>query len=160
MIHNVMIILGGALCLSACVTAQTPGSAPLETMPTERAVSAGGLGPQVLEQGECGLFLWTLAEPRKLVFFSKAGSGAALSMIAESEAQYVQTSSAGDIFGQFKTDMTFATEASGETLNVSIAPGDMLEDGQRTEAASLTLTGGDGWETIVPVRGVRACRAG
>lgn len=160
MIRSFMVPVLIASLLGACATPNGVVEEAAQTRQETSRADLGGLSSQQLTSGECGLFMWTLAEPRKLIFFSRAGSGAAVSAINDKDVSYTQTDSGGEIFGQFKTLMTFTSAAGDETLKVSFVPGVMLDEGQRTEAASLTVIDAEGWETITPVRGVRACQVG
>lgn len=119
---------------------------------------SAGLKPQELAFGECGLFLWTASEPRRFVFFSKAGSNQALVDVAGEALTFAQTNSDGDVFGQFTTQMNYVNNKNDVELALVFSPGAIIDRGQRTEAARLTITDKEGWETIVPTAGVRACR--
>ena len=44
--------------------------------------------------------------------------------------------------------------------DLSLKPGELLEGGQRIESGRLVTTDADGWETVLPVTGVRACIPG
>lgn len=129
---------------------------------TEAAANAppDGLPPQRLAPGECGLFLWGMAPPRKFVFFAKASSGDALVLVNDAPQSVLMATAGGDVFGQFLTQMEFAGNASGTRVKVSIKPGETLEGGQRVESGNILFIGADGWETILPVTGVRACMPG
>ena len=117
-----------------------------------------GLGAQTLAQGECGLFLWTLTEPRQFVFFAKSESDAALAAIGAEEMSLKKIAVSGDIFGQFMTEQSYRDINGGGDVRVLLTPGELLEKGQRTQSARITYTDAKGWETIVPVAGVRACQ--
>lgn len=66
----------------------------------------------------------------------------------------------GDVFGQFLTDMEYVTGVPISRVSISIRPGEILEGGQRVESGNILFTRADGWETILPVTGVRACMPG
>ncbi|MBA3070120.1 MAG: hypothetical protein FP825_16750 [Hyphomonas sp.] len=155
-------ILVAALVLTAC--AGTPRTTTAETAQATAAaidsVPAGGLPPQRLEPGQCGLFLWGMSAPRKFVFFSEATSGTALALLDDMPQKLRMTSAAGDVFGQFLTDMEFQDAATGRSVHILINPGEPLEGGQRVDTGNLLVRSADGWETILPVTGVRACMPG
>jgi len=157
MIRSLMASTSCALLLASCASQQVAAPTAERNAANE---AAGGLSARQLAGGECGLFMWTLTQPRKLVFFSRATSGAAVSEIGDQERAFVQTGASGDIFGQFMTQTDFQSAGGAERLRLNLVPGEALEDGQRTKEASLIYTDAEGWETIVPVRGVRACAAG
>jgi len=140
------------------------------TNPGHESVRAGGtgtpaaparpgeLGPQTLQPDECALFLWTATEPRRFIFFSKAGSKAAKLSLQGMETDLIQTGASGDLFGQFMTETVFS--APGQTITVSLTPGEEIEGGQRIRSGKILIRDGEGWETILPVLGLRACQPG
>jgi hypothetical protein len=161
MTRSALFVLAAA-ALAAC--AGTPKENPAATAETRAAaidsVPDTGLPPQRLEPGQCGLFLWSMSAPRKFVFFSEATSGAALVLIDDVPVRVKMTSAGGDVFGQFLTNSEFQDAATGRIVQVMINPGEPLEGGQRVESGNLLVHNADGWETVLPVTGVRACLPG
>ena len=153
MLRILSMAILGSLFVACASTQETKKAAKPEVQSSE-----AGLNAQTLSPGECGLFLWTTSAPRKFVFFSKAGTDKALVYLGGEAVQMVLTGADGDIFGQFMTDMHFDPGDGRESLNVFVEPGALLDQGQRTETARMTFTDAEGWETIVPVAGVRACQ--
>lgn len=162
MIRILTFILASCV-LSACSTnsetrpastATTAMGSPITEVPVD------GLPPQSLAAGECGLFLWGMAAPRRFTFFMEASSGEAL-MLHEGTAQkLVTTDTNGEVFGQFFTETQYLSADGTWSVNLSLKPGEVLEGGQRVESGRLVTTGADGWETVLPVTGVRACIPG
>lgn len=149
-----------AAALSACATTTTPDDDRARTLslrPAIDSVPKSGLGPQVLQVGECGLFLWSQTDVSKFIFFSRALSGTATFAQGEAPMALEQTRSGGDIFGQFNTEMSYSAR-DGRQLAVSIVPGDELDGGQRIQSGLITVTDREGWDTKLPVLGVRACQ--
>lgn len=147
--------------LAAC--ASSPAEGALEAAaaaPAVNTVPNDGLPPQRLAPGECGLFLWSMSAPRKFVFFTNGSSGAALVLIGDKPTSISMTSAGGDVFGQFLTKMMFEDLTSNATVKVSIAPGKPLDGGQRVEGGNIQFRDEAGWETVLPVTGVRACMPG
>lgn len=149
------------LMLTACATAAPKPASANKAMSTIPSVEAptSGLTAQQLRTGECGLFLWTKGLPNTLIFFSKAGTNAALikSNNAEEPATLIRVE--GDIFGQFMTRQTYQT-SNNVIVSLSFSAGKTMEDGQRIDNGRLTRRSTEGWETIIPVVGVRACQPG
>lgn len=160
MIRSLSVPVAAAL-LAACSTAPS-GNTEKAIAATEAAARAPaeGLPPQRLTPGECGLFLWGMAAPRKFVFFAKATSGDALVLIDDAPKTLAMAGASGDVFGQFLTEMEYAGAASARRVKVSLKPGEVLEGGQRVESGTILFIGADGWETVLPVTGVRACMPG
>lgn len=153
------------LFVSLIGCAGNPGGDNRQTMPLLQPASDGplpaeGLPSQQLDPGECGLFLWTMNDPRRFTFFSEARSGRALILHDGKTLELVQTDADGDLFGAFFTETSYLTPDGLWSTQLSLTPGDMLEDGQRIRSGRLVTRGVDGWETILPVTGVRACIPG
>ena len=151
--HLAMILLSGAV-LSAC--ASKAKSEPSVISASDVINRTGELPPQTLPPGACGLFLWTNGEPLRFIFFAKAGTDTAVMEIDGEQRELRLTSSKGDLFGQFMTRMTYASDQGN--VGVSFSAGEMLDGGQRIEGGRLSLVGKDGWETMIPVFGLSACQ--
>ncbi|MEL7110727.1 MAG: hypothetical protein AAGJ68_03805 [Pseudomonadota bacterium] len=156
-----LIIFSAAIALAGCSSspraAEDPRQMMLNLQPAINSVPSSALGPQVLDVGECGLFLWSKTDTTKFIFFSKALSGQALFAQDDTPLALTQIGAGGDIFGQFNTRLDFASRDNRQVI-LSLEPGEMLQGGQRIENGLLTLIDGEGWLTKLPVLGVRACQ--
>lgn len=156
------------LVLAACASspkeaapaaaASSPAPAAETLVPAVNVVPESGLGPQRLEKNECALFLWSKTDPSQFIFFERAQSGTATIRIGAENVEASQTANYGQIFGEFMTEQAFAA-SDGTTVAISLVPGDELQGGQRVEQGSMVITTGEGWRTLIPVLGVRACQA-
>lgn len=106
------------------------------------------------------MFLWGQSVPRRFIFFVRADAGKGLMLIGEQPTDIQRTSSSGNLFGEFTTTTQYQTVSGDYSVNVTVVPGEMLEDGQRIESGRIVVTNREGWETILPVLGVRACIPG
>ena len=154
--------IGILACISACASspkkAPPPEPIPVTAMrPAIDGVPKSALGPQELAPGECGLFLWSQTDASKFIFFSRALSDRAVFAQADAPLTLSLVRAGGDIFGQFNTEMAFVAE-DGRTLMLAFAPGEVLDGGQRIEDGLISVTDLTGWQTKVPVLGVRACQ--
>lgn len=129
----------------------------LAMRPAIDSIPQSGLGPQTLQAGECGLFLWSKTDVTKFIFFSEALTGTARFAKDEVPMELEQTGAGGNIFGQFNTRMSYQS-LDGLSFDLRIDPGEVLEGGQRIESGMLTTTDPEGWRTKLPVLGVRACQ--
>lgn len=157
-----LAILLPAIAVSSCATdpAKSDAGSPAAVMSPVAEVPVSGLPPQTLSAGECGLFLWEMAAPRRFIFFTEASSGEALVLQESAPQKLVMTDTNGEVFGQFFTEMQYLSADGNWSINLSLKPGEVLEGGQRVESGRLVTTGADGWETVVPITGVRACIPG
>lgn len=155
-----VLLMAGFLAACTSTPDEDARTAAAALPAVARDVPVDGLPPQRLAPGECGLFLWGMSAPRKFVFFSKGTSGEALVLIEDQPQRIEMTSAGGDVFGQFLTEMSFRDSAAGTDVAVTLNPGEPLEGGQRVASGSLLMRKADGWETVLPVTGVRACLPG
>ena len=153
-------MLGLAGLLAGCVTPVSEEPDVTETPEMVSESPATELAAQRLEAGECGLFLWSRADENEFIFFSKAGSEAALFQNDEIEESLSLVGVSGDIFGQFLTGMVFHSNTTGHVVALALVPGEAMAEGQKVSAGSITVTDQAGWETVLPIVGVRACLSG
>lgn len=156
------LMLAG-LVLGACASLDDAAiPPPIDDTPTVTGALANvprsGLGPQHLQPDECGLFLWSKTDASKFIFFSKALSAEAVMSLANGPAVLTQTGAGGEIFGQFNTRSSYTSE-TGTQVSLMLVPGREVEGGQRIASGLLTVTNDEGWQTKLPVLGVRACQS-
>lgn len=144
------------LAVSAC--ASNPQSRAGSDARGAASVPDRGLPAQRLEYGSCGLFLWSLSGEPTFTFFSEATTGRAIMLISDTQRELVQTGAGGDIFGQFMTRQVYDSPQTGHRVDLELEPGEQLIDGQRIESGRLRVTDSEGWSTVIPVSGARACR--
>ncbi|MFN4023655.1 MAG: hypothetical protein ACK4MQ_02385 [Hyphomonas sp.] len=160
--NRLRITISSLLLAAACATApdasEPAAVARVAAGPPE--VPAEGLPAQKLAPGECGLFLWGMSAPRRFVFFTEASSGEALILHDGSPRRLVVAEAGGEVFGQFFTESGYSAPGADWTVTLTLTPGELLEGGQRVRTGRLVTRGADGWETVLPVTGVRACMPG
>ena len=154
---SIGLILALAGCASSPDSLQDTRARMMAMQPAIDSVPSSGLGPQDLLSGECGLFLWSKTDVSKFIFFSKALTGTAVFAQGELPIELTQSTAGGDIFGQFNTRMEFVSD-DNRVLLLTVVPGEMLDGGQRLETGLISLTDKEGWQTKLPVLGVRACQ--
>lgn len=154
-----VLMVAGILMLGACMATPTAERSATSSSTATQSVPTDGLAPQTLNAGECGLFLWSRTPPSRFIFFTKAASGTATMLSGEEVRELRLTRQSGEIFGQFTTEQDFAFAADGSNVNLSVTPGEVLENGQRISEGRIVVRDAEGWETILPVLGVRACQA-
>lgn len=143
----------GTLALSGCAS----GTSAAPVAPAPDVAIAGNLPAQDLSLGECGLFLWTQGDPRRFIYFSKAGASTAETMLAETQQRLAMVRQGGTLFGQFMTEMDYISPES-ESVSLRISPGETVEGGQKISSGRIIILNSGGWETVIPVSGLRACQ--
>ena len=149
--------------LPACSSDPNPEAAQAPRISTPQAIATvpdAGLPPQRLAPGKCGLFLWGMSAPRQFVLFAESPAASALVLMDGKPVTLPMTAAGGEVFGQFVTDMKFQDAASRTVVQVTLKPGEALEGGQRVDTGNILFRDAEGWETILPVTGVRACMPG
>jgi hypothetical protein len=140
------------------------GAALLFSTPADAQTAQGGevrleaLAPQNFEAGRCGLFIWAQAEQPVFVLAAYDTPSAAVVRIDGRERTLPRTSVEGErVSGQHEVQ----TFSDGELTLILNLDGDnvrALRDGALYERASLRLSDRAGWQTLMPVRGLSACR--
>lgn len=157
------ILIWAGLTVAACSSRPDPAPPapqavdPHTLVPAVNVVPESGLGPQTLASNECGLFLWNRTDPTQFIFFQREQAGQATMQIGARAVTVAQTVNRGQIFGEFMTEQGFAAPG-GEQILLTVVPGEELRGGQRVEQGKLEITTGEGWRTLIPVVGVRACQ--
>lgn len=147
-----------AFTLGGC--AAFGGSKPAPEPAATAAPAPDQLPAQTLLPGQCGVFLWTLAEPRRFVFFERAGDNAALFHVDGANVELGLTGVDGALMGAFAVKRSLRTPDGALSAQLDLTPGDALEGGQGISQARMTLTRPDGWRVVLPLAGVYACQPG
>lgn len=154
-------VVSTLLFVSALCACQYPDVAETAEVsrPSQQAETAElpGLGPQTLDPGDCGLFLWSRTDARTFVFFHRAGEATAKFFDDDHSENVTIAGVGGTLFGQFHSSTDWIL-ADGRSFELMLEPGEELDGGQRVSGGVLTLVDADGWRTKTPVSGVRACQ--
>ena len=138
--------------LTSCASIILPNQIPISSQPSHE-----GLEPQILNAGECGMFLWTVASPPIFVFFYKEGSSSAILHSASGEID-LQEKIKSRVLNNATNIVKQYTTADGKEVYVTGKFGDILEGGRRIPKATIQTQNTQGWQKILPVSGVYACR--
>ena len=130
-------ILVSVLALTGCATA---GSTPDVAAPIARA---GTLPAQTLAPGECGLFGYSVGEPR-FVFFATGSRAAYLG---------------GDDAVLSLTPVGDFPAADYGPVSLALGRADDWVEGRRYPGARLTETLDEGFERVVPLVVVQTCQS-
>jgi hypothetical protein len=153
-ISPVVAGLAGLLVLTGCMGARSVDDTPARVV----AQPVDELPAQTLAPGDCGLFLWTLAEPRRFVFFERAGDQNALFHVDGQTRTLSVGATEGALLGAFATRRALSASDGTMSASLELTPGEALDGGQGISAARMTLTRPDGWRVVLPLAGVYACQ--
>jgi hypothetical protein len=153
-----LLISTAILALAGCVT--DGGPAPVTqaqvAAPAVETREIGTLSPRKLAAGECGMFLWSKAADRSLVFFNTRG-GAGQMMLDGREVKLVRAAADGaEVLGQFESQ-TFRHDQLSIELQIQFERRPGLARGAIIPQGALRLKRDDGWEYILPVGGLVGC---
>lgn len=124
--------------------------------PQNMSAKSPGLQPQNLGENECGVFLWTDANPRSFVFFQKQDEATA--QFYNENTQTVSTTGVTSFFADAgKIELDYVNTAD-DKIKVNGAFDEEIEGGHRINTASITVIKADGWQQIIPTSGVFVCR--
>ena len=148
-------ILLTALCV-VTVSACASNSKSSKSKKTDTVKQQDRLAPRNLDQGDCGLFVWTAESARRFVLFSQSKLDTASWWDDSSEVDIVRTGFEGYAVHDQPPTQSFAL-ADGGTLKLSLKDPEDVDNGTRYKAGAITQIGSDGWEKVIPVFGLAAC---
>jgi hypothetical protein len=133
-------------------------AAALPAAAQNEALVLGELAPQTLEQGQCGLFLWSVGERPQLVLVAYDRPSGALISSGGRERYLSRTAFGGEQSSGHFERQTFT--GNGLTMRVELSwdTTRQVRDGAVVREAQITLTDRDGWETVIPAGGMSGCQ--
>ncbi|PWE17107.1 hypothetical protein DDZ18_10435 [Marinicauda salina] len=151
--------LAAILLLTGC--AQIPGAAP-NVAPAEPAAGAETrleqLPPQQLAEGECGLFVWTRAQPHRFILFENESRGMAR-ILHDARILNIATHGGPAAFSTgTPVERTYRDAENGLIFTLEGEAGEPTAAGVRLQRGLLRTRLADGAEIVAPVLGVRSCR--
>jgi len=145
-----VVFVGGAGCATT-----SPKDAP--KVRAAATTDANALPAQELANGACGIFFWSMTSPKHFVFFQKEGANTA-EFFFDARAQKLRaeqvTSGLEDSYG---VNLSY-TGPSTEKITVKGVYSEVLDGGRRISDAAIIIGKDDGWQEIMPVSGLYACR--
>lgn len=121
-------------------------------------VTLEALPSQPLPAGRCGMFLWSRGDQPMFVLVAYSNPGEAM-VRADGRNRFMRRTAIGGEpqFGHFERQ-TFADGRLTIGVEVEFDPERPLTDGAIVRQGVLRLRDRRGWDTIVPVGGMVACR--
>lgn len=151
--------IGVSLLLAACASPQTgavstasPGSVTFD--PTRATGSR--LGPQNLNPGECGLFLWGQGAGRPLQFFQNARTQE-VSVPFKRGSKITRISAENAAMDGLFTRQRFMVDDIEMDVSFTLAEGRNVLQGVAVSGGRIELTEPSGRETVIPIVGLYGC---
>lgn len=151
--RHLSISLLAAGFLSACVNTPTVSEKDFDPL----SVTQSRLGPQNLDTGQCGLFLWGQSEGKPLQFFQNTGTkkviipfrpGSAISRIASDR----------QIIDGFFAEQVFDIDGLKMEVSLLVEEGRNVLKGIAVPTGRIVLAETSGREIVIPVVGLYGCR--
>lgn len=159
----IALLVAGVLVLGGCASGGTPSRTSGTASDGEAIIGdpdgleIGGLPPRQLEEGECGLFLFTPRPTARFVFFANAARATGEMRINGDLVTFARTATDGEVFDQHFAESEYRAAAQGLVLSLSLRPAGRMQGGTRVESGAIRVRKTDGWSMVVPVAGATAC---
>ncbi|WP_417484363.1 hypothetical protein [Maricaulis salignorans] len=159
-IKAIIALAGLSLSATACQSLPIPSPATAAPLAGERAVlePTTSLGPQRLDSGECGVFLWRAGGPHDLLAFENLTRGEIRFLVDAEALRRVSPGLAGMIAVGDLYERRFPGAGNVREILVSGRFDEVVADGLRMNRAVLRLEGVDGSRRVIPVLGHYSCR--
>ncbi len=171
MIHSrLLLLMTCAAVLAACETAPEPDAAAaierakpvVQVSVDTEAPDPGALGSYSIPSGRCGMVLWARAGTETVPIFQALDDGNGLMEIDGRRTGLSRQSVRGQARAKMPQIQEFsAHSADGSLITVEAVTvwGTSFPGGSYVERGTLTLTGADGWQRVMPVAGIAGCKA-
>lgn len=118
----------------------------------------GALEPREPSPGECGLFLWRLADTQSLSFFYNSTTGRAAINIDGVERELRRLHVISSPTGSRHGEQVFATPGGAISVRVVIHEREDVRDGVRIRRAVIRVADDRGWSVVLGAGGLAACQ--
>ncbi|WP_296816604.1 hypothetical protein [Brevundimonas sp.] len=153
-----LILLAAALALSACGTALPSVGRPGPGGSVATGLPLGEVDAVRLQSGQCALALWTRGVPATRLAIAVSQPPTIRVNAHGRQIELARTEYDGEAaFGHYPRQ-TWAGDGMSLTLTTRFAARGGMVGGAVTEDATLSFTGSDGAELVIPVAGLVACQ--
>ncbi|NNU17102.1 hypothetical protein HK107_12295 [Parvularcula sp. ZS-1/3] len=159
------LFLAGAVTLAACASAPSTGANKATSAPPRIETEAPDPDPlraASIPSGRCGMILWTKSGSRTLPIFRSLDNLQATMQIEGDEVSLDLQEEAGELRLGMRSEQLYAVadEArAGSSVETKLTWGQTFPGGSYISGGTITLTGADGWQRILPVAGIAGCKA-
>lgn len=156
-----------ALLVPACATGTPSDSGPSTASQLPGFIETEAPDPAVLNSygipsGRCGMILWTPSGSKIAPVFTSVDSIEATMQIEGEEVPLSLRRQSGEIRFGMRAEQVFAAvpdNHAGTTVETKLRWGQPFPSGSYIRGGTITLTGADGWQRIMPVAGIAGCKA-
>lgn len=153
-----MIALGAALTACAAPRADAPEAAKeISNAFDPTQASQTRLGPQNLQPGECGLFLWGQGAGRPLQLFQN-GKTQQVSVPFKPGSKVTRLAAEQPVMDGLFERQEFMVDDIKMTVSINVAEGRNVLKGVAISGGRIELGEPSGRETIIPIVGLYGCR--
>jgi hypothetical protein len=125
--------------------------------PTSLEAVLGELPAQSLRKGECGMFLWSRTEDRKLILFSRGNDDGAIVMLEGREQNIPRVATDGRVVLNYSEQQSYVWRGYALQVKVDFEQRQGIGRGAIIPNGTIRMSRRDGWEYVVPVGGLLAC---
>ncbi|MDX2235192.1 MAG: hypothetical protein NW200_11910 [Hyphomonadaceae bacterium] len=118
----------------------------------------GKLRPQKLQDGQCGLFLWSRSREQPFVAVAYDQPATARVQIDGGERQLQRTAFDGEVIAGHFLNQSFAEGRISVRIEMDPASIREIQDGAIISRGALRVSYRDGPESVMPVGGMIACK--
>jgi hypothetical protein len=154
------LAVAGLIALSGCseVRSRIGLDAPaVSAEPSTLEVALGELPAQNLRKGECGMFLWSRTDDRKLILFSRANDDGAIVVLDGREQNIPRLATEGRVVLNYSEQQSYVWRGYALQVRIEFDQRQGIGRGAIIPNGTIRMSRRDGWEYVVPVGGLIAC---
>ncbi|MEO1657666.1 MAG: hypothetical protein AAFR65_08085 [Pseudomonadota bacterium] len=156
--------------LGACVAVEPKRSdnstkpappAPVRTVYTE-APDPSPLANSAIPRGQCGMILWSQMGSQTVPIFRSVGITQASMTLENEPVNLVLAQQSGMLrlgMGDSQDFITGASNSGAVGAKLRFDWGQPFPGGSYVQRGTLTVSGADGWERVMPVAGIAGCKS-
>jgi hypothetical protein len=149
-----LIALSGCSEVRSRIGLDTP---IVQTEPSSLESVLGELPAQSLRKGECGMFLWSRTDDRKLILFSRGNDDGAIVVLEGREQNIPRVATDGRVVLNYSEQQSYVWRGYSLQVKVDFDQRQGIGRGAIIPAGTIRMSRRDGWEYVVPVGGLIAC---
>ncbi|MEM0929961.1 MAG: hypothetical protein AAGI89_11795 [Pseudomonadota bacterium] len=153
--------------LAACASgaSQTEPSASTPAIPSVTVTEAPDPSPLAnadIPSGYCGMILWSQMGARTVPIFKSVGITRASMVVEDEPVDFVLADQSGALRMGMAEAQDFVSGPSNEGpvgAKLRFQWGQAFPGGSYVQRGTLTVSGADGWDRVMPVAGIAGCKS-